>query len=47
MIYYYTVSLYNIKNDREYLKYTIASLISCIENALSCQYFLQLKKKII
>lgn len=38
-------NLYNIKNDSEYLKYTIAPLVSCIENALSCQLLLSSEKE--
>ena len=38
-------NLYNIKNDSEYLKYTIAPLVSCIENALSCQLLLTSEKE--
>lgn len=38
-------NLYNIKNDSEYLKYTIAPLVSCIENALTCQLLLSSEKE--
>ena len=38
-------SLYDVKSDSEYLKYTIAPLVSCIENALSCQLLLTTEKE--
>lgn len=37
--------LYDIKSDNEYLKYCIAPLVSCIENALSCQLLLTSEKE--
>lgn len=37
--------LFNIKSDSDYLKYCIAPLVSCIENALSCQLLLTSEKE--
>lgn len=38
-------NLYNIKDDREYLKYVVTPLISCIENALNSQLLLTREKE--
>lgn len=38
-------NLYNIKNDSEYLKYCINPIVSCIENALTCQLLLSSEKE--
>lgn len=38
-------NLYNLKNDSEYLKYCISPIVSCIENAMSCQLLLTKEKE--
>lgn len=38
-------NLYNVKNDSEYLKYCISPIVSCIENALTCQLLLSSEKE--
>lgn len=38
-------NLYDVKNDSEYLKYCISPLVSCVENALSCQLLLTSEKE--
>lgn len=38
-------NLYNIKNDSEYLRYTVQPIVSCIENALTCQLLLSSEKE--